>query len=441
MRGSSLRVRTTWLAVILAAAAVVPALSPGGARLAGGSWSAAGAAPPPAHPAGQSSVSGAPQTPGGQGPVAEIRLLVRTGDRAPDGGTFTVLSDPALNDRGDVAFGAETTAQEAAQALYLQRDGRITTLVAVGRRTATGGVFYTFSDVVLNNRGTVIFLGRTTDRTARFGIYATRNGAVVPVVATGQPAPSGGVFTDFANPTINDHDEIAFVGRTNGTGVEGIYTIVEGTTTVAVMGGWPAPTGGLFRFFVDGSPALNNGGQIAFIAATTEHSTEGIYVLDGGRIVPVATTDDTAPGGGLFTEFGFVNLTDAGTVQFVGRTGHSAVREALYATGRAALVTLARQGEMAEDGVPFTTFQNVAINNAEDVVFEPGIVRFPDVYPHAIYLARRSGVTLLTRAGDRAPGGGRFTAYSEPIINDSGAVVFVAETDDGRHGIYRVTLR
>ena len=383
----------------------------------------------------------APPPSAARSPVASLRLIVRTGDRAPDGGTYTKLADPALNDAGDLAFGAETTAQESAQALFLRHAGRTTTLVAAGRLAATGGTFATFSDVVLNNKGTAIFLGRTTVRDARLGIYAVRNGVLAPVVITGQPAPSGGVFTDFANATINDDEVIAFVGRTNGTGTEGIYTSSGGKTTARVMGGWPAPTGGLFLFFLDGSPALNGRGQIAFVAATTEHATQGVYVLTGDRVVPVVTTDDLAPVGARFTEFGFVNLTRDGTVGFVGRSARGAVHEALYATGREALVTLARVGDTADDGVPFPTFTNVLMNSAEDTVFEPGIVRFPDVYPHTIYLARRSGVAVIAREGEAAPGGAKFTAFSQAIINDHRQVAFVAETDDGRHGIYLMTLR
>lgn len=397
-----------------------------------------GAAPPAETP--DVTAAGSAPSPA-RGPVASVRLVVRTGDHAPDGGTYTVLADPALNDEGDIAFGAETTRQQSAQALYLRRGGRTTTLVAVGQRVSTGGIFYTLSDVVLNKHGTVIFLGRTTDRQARLGIYAVRRGTLAPVAVTGEAAPSGGVFTDFANPTINDNEEIAFVGRTNGTGTEGIYTNRGGITTTRVLGGWPAPTGGLFLFFLDGSPALNSRGQIAFVAATTEHATQGVYVLIGDRVVPVVTTDDAAPVGAHFTEFGYVNLTDNGTIGFVGRSAQAAVHEALYTTGRDALVTLARVGDTADDGVPFPTFTNVLMNDEEDAVFEPGIVHFPDVYPHTVYLARRSGVVVIAREGEAAPGGGKFTAFSQPIINDHRQVAFVAETDDGRHGIYLVTLR
>jgi hypothetical protein len=369
------------------------------------------------------------------GQQAFVRTLALTGQPAPGGGTFTEFSDPALNNRGDLAFGALTTDPRAHTALYMLAGGRLTTLVAAGEKAPTGGAFRAFNDVQINDRGTVVFLGRTTDQSAPEGLYMARAGRVVPLVAAGQTAPSGGVFTDFANPTINSHDVVAFVGRI-GSG-EGIFTSTEGSTIPAVLAGQAAPTGGEFQFFLDGTPAQNDRGQIAFVASTTLRSTQGIYVLSGGRVIPVATTEDTAPVGGVFTEFGFVTLTDGGTVGFVGRTAHSGIREALYATGRAALVTLAQQGEAVPRGV-LTTFINAAMNAAEEMVFQPGT---PDPLPHAIYVATRRGVRTISRAGDAAPGGGHFTAFSTPALNNRGQIAFVAETNDGRHGVYLVNFR
>jgi len=368
------------------------------------------------------------------GPPRSVRALVLTGQPAPDGGMYTEFSDPTINAHGDLVFGALTTNPKAHAVLYLLTGGRLRTLVTSGQPAPTGGTFRAFNDVVLNGRGTLLFLGRTTDTGAPLGLYLARGGKILPIIAAGQAAPTGGVFTDFANPTINDLDVVAFVGRTTGRGREGIFTTSEGTTTAAVMGGQAAPTGGAFQFFLDGTPAANNRGQIAFVAATTAHSTQGIYVLTGGRVVPVVTTDDTAPVGGPFTEFGFVNLSDAGTVGFIGRTARSATREALYVTGRATLVTLARQGQ-AVGGGALTTFINAMMNTAEDVVFELGT---PDPIPRAVYLATRSGVRHVSRAGDPAPAGGHFTAYNAPALNDRGQVAVVAETDDGRHGVYLV---
>jgi hypothetical protein len=386
---------------------------------------------------GAPDTSGAPAGGVAGGGPAKVRAVALTGQRAPSGGTFTEFSDPSINGRGDLAFGGLTTNPRAHAALYLLSGGRLRMLVASGQSAPTGGVFTSFNDVVLNRRGTVLFLARTTDRTARLGLYLVREGTVVSIVAAGQLAPAGGVFTDFANPTINDQDVVAFVGRTTGAGGEGIFVTSEGTTAAAVMGGQPAPTGGVFQFFLDGTPAENNRGQIAFVASTTVQSTQGIYVLTGGRTIPVVTTNDTAPAGGPFTEFGFVTLTDAGTVGFVGRTARSIVREALYVTGRATLVTLARQGEAVAGGA-LTTFTNVVMNNREEVVFEEGT---PDPIPHAIFVATRAGVRPVSKAGDPAPGGGRFTAYSTPMLNDRGQVAFVAESDNGRHGIYLVGIR
>jgi len=386
-------------------------------------------------------VVGGPGTPAAiarSGPApAVVRTLVQTGQSAPGGGTFTQFSDPSINNRGEVAFGALTTSPRAHAALYLLAGGRVRMLVAAGRPAPTGGVFRAFNDVVLNGQGTVVFLGRTTDRTAPEGLSLVKEGTIASIVAAGQPAPTGGFFTDFANPTINDQDVVAFVGRTTGPGGEGIFTTSEGTTTAVVMGGQAAPTGGAFEFFLDGTPAVNTRGQIAFVASTTAQSIQGIYVLTGGRAVPVVTTEDAAPVGGRFTEFGFVMLTDAGTVGFVGRTAHSAIREALYVTGRATLVTLARQGQPVTGGV-LTTLANAAMNAEEEVVFQLGT---PDPIPRAIYVATRSGVRPVSRAGDATPGGARFTAFSTPALNDRGQVACVAETNDGRHGIYLVGLR
>src|SRR2546429_187469 len=156
------------------------------------------------------------------------------------------------------------------------------------------GVFTVFNDVTLNDRQAVVFLGETTGRAAHQGLYLARAGTIAPIVVTGQPAPSGGVFTDFANPTINAQDVVAFVGRMTGDGQEGIFSATEGGITPLVLSGQPAPTGGRFQFFLDGSPSQNDRGEVAFIASTVPRGTFGVYVLVGGRPVPVGTPEEDA---------------------------------------------------------------------------------------------------------------------------------------------------
>jgi hypothetical protein len=377
----------------------------------------------------------APPVPRVQPSAYAVRAILLEGQPAPDGGTFTQFSDPALNDHGDLAFAALTTSPAAPSAIYLRTSARLSRLVKAGQPAPTGGMFRVFNDVILNDRGTVVFLGRMSDRVAHQGLYFARGGTIAPIVVTGQPAPAGGVFTDFANPTINADDMVAFVGRMSVGSQEGIFTSSEGSITPVVLSGQPAPTGGTFQFFLDGSPALNDHGQIAFVASTTSQATFGVYVLVGGQPVPVVTTDDEAPVGGPFTEFGFVSLTNAGTVGFVGRTAHSAIREGLYITGHALLVPLARQGE-AVSGDVLTTFVNSAMTAEDAVVFQLGT---PDPIPRAIFLATRTGVHVIVRAGDPTPTGRHFRAFGTPTINGRGQIAFVAEADNGRHGIYLMT--
>jgi hypothetical protein len=380
-----------------------------------------------------SAVQPAPPPPAGTPPFT-IRAVVLTGQPAPGGGMFTEFSDPAINGGGGLAFAALTSGKAHA-AVYLRDKDRISTLATSGQAAPAGGVFQVFNDVILNDRDTVVFLARTSDRVAHQGLYLARNGTIVPVVATGQAAPGGGAFNDFANPTINARDVVAFVGRIGQGGREGIFTSTEGSIVPVVLSGQPAPTGGTFQFFVDGSPAQNDRGEIAFIAAIAPRGTFGVFVLLGGRPIPVVTTDDEAPSGGAFTEFGSLMFTNPGTVGFVGRTARSAVREGLYVTGRAMLVALTQQGQ-AVAGEVLTSIATSAMNDDESVVFELGT---PDPIPRAIFLATRAGVRIVVRAGDRAPSGRRFVAFGTPAINGLGQIAFVAETDDQQHGIYLAT--
>lgn len=364
------------------------------------------------------------------------RLLVRTGQRAADGSTFTEFSDPTLNNHGDLVFGALTTSLTAHQTVYLQAGGRLSMVVASGQEAPTGGRFAAFSDLLFNDRGTIGFLAQTTSRAAPEGLYVLRAGRAVPVVSAGDRAPTGGTFTDFANPTINNHDVIAFVGRTGGR--ESILINVEGSTTPVVVSGQPAPNGGKFEFFLDGSPALSDQGQIAFVASTTPRHTQGVYALVGGRPVTVVTTDDAAPQGGHFTEFGSVVLSGTGTIGFIGRTDNRGIPEGLYVTGRANVLLLAASGQSVPGGtLALTKFASAAMNSSEEMVFELSV----PIIPLGVFVTTRAGVRAVVQAGDPAPGGGRFAAFSTPSLNDLGQIAFVAETDDGRHGIYLVSTR
>src|SRR5438132_1212976 len=117
---------------------------------------------------------GAAGSPAATASAYTIQGVLVTGEAAPGGGAFTQFSDPALNDRGDLAFAASTSAPGARYAVFLLKDGRLRSLAVAGRPAPPGGTFTAFNDVVLSARAPVAFPGRTTDRVAHQGLYRAR---------------------------------------------------------------------------------------------------------------------------------------------------------------------------------------------------------------------------------------------------------------------------
>src|SRR5207245_9424235 len=82
---------------------------------------------------------GAAESPAATAPAYTIQAVLVTGEAAPGGGAVTQFSDPALNDRGDLAFAASTSAPGARYAVFLLKDGRLGTLAVAGRPAPPGG--------------------------------------------------------------------------------------------------------------------------------------------------------------------------------------------------------------------------------------------------------------------------------------------------------------
>src|SRR5437879_7507722 len=92
-----------------------------------------------------------------------------------------------------------------------------------------------------------------------------------------------------------------------------------------VVTGQPAPGGGAFdRFSVESLPIvapINNKGQVAFFATILRgRASEGYFLASGPRISKLAADGDPAPGGGVFSGFGrhpVPALNDGGELAFV----------------------------------------------------------------------------------------------------------------------------
>ena len=91
----------------------------------------------------------------------------------------------------------------------------------------------------------------------------------------------------------------------------------------AAVAGGPAPGG--YRYGTPGSPAfsqpaLNAGGQVAFIAGTLNGPETGVYVGGPGAVQAAAVSGGAAPGGGTYFRFDVLALNAAGQVAFSAET-------------------------------------------------------------------------------------------------------------------------
>ena len=245
--------------------------------------------------------------------------LVRDGDPAPGGGTLSA-SEHRANDRGAIAFAASVLDATSTLGIF-RADGADTVAIARnGSAAPTGGTFTFFSKPALNDRGQVAFFGEMSGGTGDFGIFRGDGGDLTPVFVANQAAPGGGTFVDFSDPLINKHGQVvASVLLTNGAGANGLV-VGDGTDTVAIaLEGHAAPKGGNYAGTFALPLTLNDRGEVAFnVRLTGGTSGGGIFRGDGGHTTVVALNGTLAPGtNGTFQTFRDLRLGRDGQVAFI----------------------------------------------------------------------------------------------------------------------------
>jgi len=248
-----------------------------------------------------------------------IVSLVRSGDTAPGGGTLTPLvGSHTTNDNGAIAYSAFVSDSTATQGIF-RSDGLETIAIARDDINApTGGSFTLLANPVINDRGQVAFYSNMTGGTADFGIFRGEGQDLTPIFVTNQIAPGGGTFSDFGDPVINSHGQIATTVSLTNSDI-GIF-VGDGTDTVAIaLQGQPAPKGGNYKGQFIIPTRLNDQGEVAFDARLTGGtSSSGIFRGDGKRTTPIAIGGTNAPGTtGTFASFRDFQLLNDGRVAFI----------------------------------------------------------------------------------------------------------------------------
>jgi len=293
-------------------------------------------------------------------------------------------------------------------------------------------------------------LGVTAPQTSRAGAYGISKVALAGEVA---PGTGGAVHANgFFSVALNDAGEVAFLNDLSG-GVPTWGAFLydgSGGQAVSLSGDAAADTGGGSYLVPGGFPALNEAGELSFMAAVSGGTaSSGIFVAaaaaaDIAAVVAGQAAPDTGGGSfdGSLSSLNRHGLNDAGAVVFADTVSGGTASSGVFLASGGGHAAVALAGESAPDtgGGVYDDFGAPAVDASGSVVF-PAIVA-GGTTAGGLFKASAGVDSLLAHVGDTAPGtaGGGFADFLFPELNASGTVVFLSDVTGGSAtgGIFRI---
>ena len=386
--------------------------------------------------------------------TAAPRVVARTGDAAPGGGTFDRFGQDALpivapvNAQGHVAFFARLSRGAADEGIFLQRGGRIVTVARDGDRVPGVGRLSGFGrhpTPALSDTGTVVFAAAIAGGRAVEGIFSWSAGRLRAVATTGSPAPgmASSVLGSLDSPAVNARGDIVFLAsiRRGRESLEAILASTGGVLRKVVAQGDPAPAGGVFAAF--GPPAINARGRVGFAAVVEGKAVPGgIFVANGDRVQMVVGAGEETPIGGIFAKFSErIGLNDGDVIAFHGMLKLAPVEAAIFEVADGRVRAISRLGDSAPGGGTIARFGLwPAIGSGGAIAFAASIDG--GATPVAILLADGGRLTRVVAVGETLPGGDRIaslTLYPVVSVGPRGHVTFAVApiaTGEGPEGLF-----
>ena len=383
-----------------------------------------------------------------QAEAAPMRVVAASGMPVPGGGTFDrfqVERHPAIapvNDRGQVAFFATLARARASEGMFLG-DGRKIDVIALTGSPAPGGgtlaSFATHPVPALNQAGAVAFSASIAGGKASEGLFLSSNRRLRAIALSGSAAPGipAGAFSEFQAPALNDRGEIAFLAsvRRGRDSLEAIYLYQAGRLRKIAAAGDPAPGGGSFVAF--GTPALNNKTEIAFPAVVDDGPVSGGIFVAAASGVRMAVGAGTAePHGGIFAQFSDrVGINNAGAVLFNAVLKLGPVDQALFVVRGNEVRSVAAVGQASPSIARFASLGSwPSLSDDETVAFIAAAEGPAGAV--GLYQADAHQTQRRAAAGTALTGGGLLTSFPlYPAVASSprGTVAFavVGEASKG----------
>jgi hypothetical protein len=214
---------------------------------------------------------------------------------------------------------------------------------------------------------------------------------------------------------MNERGQVAFDAILTGTSNAGIFVADHSTTSAVALGGNALP--GPDNFGSVAKPSITPSGEIFFSADT------GLFRSKGKKIVPVVQNGNVSPGVGTLTpEFFVIGSED--TVAFFAAIADSVSTSGIFRSDGKRIEAIARDNTPAPTGGTFSSLNGFEINEHSQVAFEAvmtggsadfGVFRNDGEETKTIFATNRS-----------APGGGLFSDFSDPVMNERGEIAIVA---------------
>ena len=352
--------------------------------------------------------------------------FVRDGDKGADfPAAILNMNHVSLNDNGDLTFtGTMDTKSPAFKVSGSEQDASVNLRQAgIFTKTAKGlkliyamgqeipnnpATYIGFATASMNTKGTMSFIGTYTDPDGR-GLFILDNGKLNIVARSGQKTPAGEdtQYTEHFYPsTINERGEVPFFCRVSGGGAIFVRRPGKGIDAIAIQD-QPSPVpGSKYIGFGNRAPTMSNSGIVAFVGFIDGEKAGRLLFTKGDGPTQVALrSGDTVPGmTATFTDFFMPSVNSKGEVVFV----------ANYASRARGVFVKTAEGiepiAMYERPVPgldakdernvFNNFLNPVINDNGDVVF---LAQLRNSSVGIFYKKKGEPLKMGARTGDAAP--------------------------------------
>jgi hypothetical protein len=383
-----------------------------------------------------------------------LHRIAGSGQQTPIGGIFDrfdVESQPIVapvNGNGQVAFYATILRNKATEGIFLSKGGKITKVAAVGDSLPGGGILTQFAQhpiPSLNDSGTVTFGAAISLAQAAEGIFMAKDGNLKTIAVVGGDAPGvvGGTFARLDTPSMNNRDEVAFIATVrHGREIfQTLYLYSNGRLRKLLAERDPYLGGGFFDQF--GLPAINNRGVIA-LAVTLDHGPAlgGIFVTGTRDLKMLVGAGAPAPDGRMILRFSErLSIDDDDNVAFGAHLGNGTERsEAILRVNTSGLTTIAAVGEPAPGGGKFAGFGEwPSAGPAGRIAFVAAIDGGPG--PLGIFSWQAGVFSRLVLAGEKLPDGSTLPPFAlNPVTtaSNNGGVSFATMGDPQLGGGSRI---